>query len=924
MQFQSIKAPVVYAILLSISLSVFVLYIVGAAHYLTDHEENTCDMTYMFEYPQYVRIRLISKNDDVSEDYVYPRYGLFAYGEGFVTERLRRMHFTGIPVLFIPGNAGSHEQVRSLASISLRKSLKSRTPFHFDYFTISFGKDYSALYGGVLKKETEYVAKCIQRILSLYQGKVKNIILIGHSMGGIIAKGALLLVPEINSNVASILLTLATPHKPSVFPDYTFLNYYQELTSSMASIKENGTTVISIGGGPRDILVPSSQTIDQYADINTLTTSIPGVWRSTDHLCILWCKQLIMNIVRSLFDCVDTSQKPAVIYESHEQRIKSFNWHFAQRFSMEKRLPRTVYKEKVEFAMNEESEWIEDMRRQYVWSSKNYTYSRNKSKKPTTIYLMFRVNAPIDTLSIDAIHLRNSDWIFACSASSIRGQSRICTWGWNLSNRTRIIPGSTRKPFKYSIDLDLNEIRTLAVSHVIVRIPDQTVYRYDDDDENDDDDDDNQIIQVDAYTRAARYKRISNGKSWSSDRGNLRYYVALDGITDAVSVEFKNSNCTENSYFHYSIVELSEPWVPGSGQMQFIAENEDSPKILKLQTVHSQRLRMMKQQSAELKLSLDPACSYNIHVQRANLVERIACMVRDRWTFIYPIIIGLLLLSIGQRIDFYNEDRTSILAITIITIILTASLNLVLECCVGIAILHILAIAVCCCVVFFGSVAHNIAVRFLARAVTFSTTWSDWLLGGIVNQLPIVAAGVLLSMIPATCGGLAMLLSIFLHFLRLTRMYEDYLEELLLASMRHFNLLKKRDKNNQESGDSVRQNIFNQVLLFLFWCFAALPAVPSTLVWAKNFSFSTRLINEDQVLLYSWIVMVTCGTSGLVQIPKSSVNSYKTKMLATLLRCLGWIALAISATSNTAYYYWCFPPCLAIVVVLISLNSLQA
>lgn len=42
--------------------------------------------------------------------------------------------------------------VRSLASVSLRKSLKDRTPFHFDYFTVSIGKDYSALYGGMNKK----------------------------------------------------------------------------------------------------------------------------------------------------------------------------------------------------------------------------------------------------------------------------------------------------------------------------------------------------------------------------------------------------------------------------------------------------------------------------------------------------------------------------------------------------------------------------------------------------------------------------------------------------------------------------------------------------------------------------------------------------------------------------------------------------
>lgn len=47
-------------------------------------------------------------DDDIEER--YPRYALYAYGEGFVTEKLRRMHFSGIPVLFIPGNAGSHEQ----------------------------------------------------------------------------------------------------------------------------------------------------------------------------------------------------------------------------------------------------------------------------------------------------------------------------------------------------------------------------------------------------------------------------------------------------------------------------------------------------------------------------------------------------------------------------------------------------------------------------------------------------------------------------------------------------------------------------------------------------------------------------------------------------------------------------------------------
>lgn len=33
---------------------ILLFYILGVVRYITDFEENTCDMTYMFEYPQYV------------------------------------------------------------------------------------------------------------------------------------------------------------------------------------------------------------------------------------------------------------------------------------------------------------------------------------------------------------------------------------------------------------------------------------------------------------------------------------------------------------------------------------------------------------------------------------------------------------------------------------------------------------------------------------------------------------------------------------------------------------------------------------------------------------------------------------------------------------------------------------------------------
>ena len=48
------RGLVFYGALLSSCFFVLVLYILGTAHYLISHEENTCEMTYMFEYPQYV------------------------------------------------------------------------------------------------------------------------------------------------------------------------------------------------------------------------------------------------------------------------------------------------------------------------------------------------------------------------------------------------------------------------------------------------------------------------------------------------------------------------------------------------------------------------------------------------------------------------------------------------------------------------------------------------------------------------------------------------------------------------------------------------------------------------------------------------------------------------------------------------------
>ncbi|XP_071570586.1 GPI inositol-deacylase isoform X2 [Temnothorax nylanderi] len=885
----SVKWIMIYGSLVPFFIMLTLLYVLGVARYVTDFEENTCEMTYMFEYPQYVRISL---KDDLEDE--YPRFGLYAYGEGFLTEKLRRMHFSGIPVLFIPGNAGSHEQVRSIASVSLRKSRKY--PFHFDFFTISFSKDYSALYGGVLMEQTVYVSHCIKAILALYKGKMDNVVLIGHSMGGIVAKGALLLAPNMNASFASMIINLASPHTPSLVLDSVFANYYYELERHLHKIKDAGVKVVSIGGGPRDILVPAAQTFDRTADINVLSTSIPVVWKSTDHLSILWCKQLVFTIVRSLFDSVEHSEKPPKITSNPDLKMESLSYHFLQHTSGKKLYH---YTEKIKFEAD--AEWV-NVPQQYVWNNKNGV------KKSSTIYLAVELFHKSDFLTIDAINLENQNWLFVCSALKKQGQKQICEWGWNLTNKTRLLPDPLYRP-RRTVDLELKEIRYPHVTHAIVRITPDDLEKY-------------LTISFDSYFYNNRIESTRNrflhpkylfgfrGPNLiETVKGSVRYYVTLPNIIDAVTIELKSPNCLE----HHAIVELLESSNVGSTQTKIFTNTDDGPKTMKMQTLYGR-----SNDTASLRVTLEPECTYMINIQPGGIVDKVSCRIRDRWPLLYMAVMSLLLLFVSRKIHYGSDTLPTI----VITIMLSFFFNVTYETCIALCIIGVSAIGVCCSVIFLGSVTHGIAVRFLARAIAFSITWSDWLLSGL-NQLPFITTVLVLSLIPTTCGALGMLVSVFLYFLKLTRMYEDYLEGILMAPLQHFNWFKrwKSTKSEEESDRSISQEIYNHLILFLLCSFAALPAIPSVLVWAKNFSYDMRLSSEDPVLTTSWTILAACSTLGIVQISPNH-KGYRSLLLSNILRFTSWVILSMTAAPHPSFYQWCIPPITATVVTLITLNSI--
>nr|KAF6496981.1 post-GPI attachment to proteins inositol deacylase 1 [Rousettus aegyptiacus] len=224
-----------------------------------DFEENKCSMSYMFEYPEYQKIELPKKLAKR-----YPAYELYLYGEGSYAEEHKILPLTGIPVLFLPGNAGSYKQVRSIGSIALRKAEDIDFKYHFDFFSVNFNEELVALYGGSLQKQTKFVHECIKTILKLYKGQEfapKSVAIIGHSMGGLVAR-ALLTLKNFKQDLINLLITQATPHVAPVMPlDRFITDFYMTVNNYwILNARHINLTTLSVAGGFRDYQVRSGLT----------------------------------------------------------------------------------------------------------------------------------------------------------------------------------------------------------------------------------------------------------------------------------------------------------------------------------------------------------------------------------------------------------------------------------------------------------------------------------------------------------------------------------------------------------------------------------------------------------------------------------------------------------------------------------------
>ncbi|KAI1162515.1 PGAP1-like protein-domain-containing protein [Nemania serpens] len=281
------------------------------------------------------------------------KYSLYLYREQGIDNGPK---VRGIPVLFIPGNAGSYKQVRSIASESARHFHETVHPNvaaadsgvkGLDFFTLDFNEDFTAFHGQTMLDQAEYVNEAIRYILSLYLDPQKSerdpnlpdpssVIILGHSMGGIVARAAFVM-PNFQPHSINTIVTMSAPHaRPPVTFDPLIVKIYQDINDhwrhaySTRSVKEHSlshVTLVSIAGGGLDTVVPSDYAslesiVPETHGFTVFTSTIPTVWTSMDHQAITWCDQFRKVIVKALYDIVDSRDKSQT--KSRNERIKRF------------------------------------------------------------------------------------------------------------------------------------------------------------------------------------------------------------------------------------------------------------------------------------------------------------------------------------------------------------------------------------------------------------------------------------------------------------------------------------------------------------------------------------------------------------------------------------------------------------------------
>ncbi|XP_052071301.1 GPI inositol-deacylase-like isoform X3 [Mytilus californianus] len=846
------------------------IIVYGIWDYLSNFEQNKCLMTYMFEMPEYIQLPLGKR---LKEN--YPRYRLFIYGEGQYARKLeskRKVPVNGVPVLFIPGNAGSYRQARSLASVAHRRANDKRFSFHFNYFTIDFNEELSALYGGMLQSQTEFVHECVKKILSLYESnKPTSVVLVGHSMGGMIAR-ALFTLPEFDQNSVNTIITQATPHQaPVISLDRMIATYYSRVnnywrTHSNTTLKH--VTVVSTGGGYRDVLVRNELTslrgiADPDLSISTSTMSVPNAWVSTDHLCAVWCKQMVMLTKRAMFDIIDPATLQVTI--NTNERMNVFKHHFLSNPGT-KKIPEYW---RDEILLYEEIPWV-------VKKEKTWEFAKKRVLEDYYYAVPMDLEDVNSFVAISNVDLQ--DWICICKIERNEERCKTCK---SLSQKGKIIPPFDS--YRKIIHIDYKDYPEM--THVVLIITSGP----------------NQVeVMGDSYNKDYRHlsyklpsvpdilmtypESVTKGVSVLTLYNDSLFYnlqlKGLDSVLRAYTAKLVPKHCTSNKDLHEgNMMSLHVPWSQ-EDVYSFSRLNEIGNLSIKLQSLASPVED--NNESVELRIYKDPTCSYQLKII-ASPTESLGQFIRFYGKLFPSFMLAIVLMGLVFQLHQIRRERKCpdiIEAIAsfgapfkILPVVVIFRFILNNESFEGLitrfglpqedgreltksglysATLPLMLYIISLGVVNVHCYLLIMALNIISKVAAVLFGWIPSLLFTFCEKIKVILLILAILTSCILCGSLGIIISYICFVLQLARLCH------LARVLKHRN-------------DTTKFNLGVTILLIYLWVVAL--SFPASISWAKNMRY-TFILPDDSNKLMSVLSVLSISCLVVLDNPISARESY--------------------------------------------------
>jgi glycosylphosphatidylinositol deacylase len=155
----------------------------------------------------------------------------------------------------------------------------------------------------------------LHHVLDQYQHlptarRPRKVTLLGHSMGGIVARLALEDLP----NLVDVIMTMSTPH---ALPPVTLSRDMDTIYNQLGAQKYNATgpLLFSICGGTADTQIASDacvippNLITKNDGFTIFTTGMPGTWTGVEHQTMVWCHQVRWRVARTLLGMTATESR---------------------------------------------------------------------------------------------------------------------------------------------------------------------------------------------------------------------------------------------------------------------------------------------------------------------------------------------------------------------------------------------------------------------------------------------------------------------------------------------------------------------------------------------------------------------------------------------------------------------------------------